>query len=219
MFPIFLNCCDHCTGADEIFSRNTASRDLKRYRRKGPDKSTLLLLENLPKKSIEGKKLLDIGGGIGAISFELFKYGLAESVHVDASAGYLETSRKEAEEQGLNNRITYHYGDFTDLAGQLGVADIVTLDRVVCCYPDMEKLIEYSAAKSNKYLGLVYPRDRFPTRIVLAIGNLWFRIRKLDFRTYLHPPQEIIRQLKKCGFHMVYAGQTLIWESVVFKRG
>lgn len=111
-----MTCCNHCTDAGEIFSMKTAARDLKRYKRKGPDKSTRLLLETIRRKGVQGKTLLDIGGGIGVITFELLKDGLAESVHVDASAGYLDESRKEAEARGLANRISYEYGDFTDLA-------------------------------------------------------------------------------------------------------
>lgn len=213
-----MTCCDHCIGADEIFSRKTAERDLKRYNRKGPDKSTRLFLDNIRKQELQDATLLDIGGGIGAVSFELFKDGLAESVHVDASTGYLDTSKKEAEKRGLMNRINYLYGDFTDIADRLGPADYVTLDRVVCCYPEMEKLVEKSAGKCRKQIALVYPRDRLITRFVLKIGNIWFKLRKLAFRTYLHPPESIGRLLEQNGFRRVFKGHTIVWESVVFER-
>jgi hypothetical protein len=218
MERLSMTCCDHCIGADEIFSRKTAERDLKRYNRKGPDKSTRLFLNNIRKQELQEATLIDIGGGIGAVSFELFKDGLAQSVYVDASTGYLDTSKKEAEQRGLKNRINYLYGDFTDIADKLNPADYVTLDRVVCCYPHMEELVEKSAGKCKKQIALVYPRDRLITRFVLKIGNLWFKIRQLAFRTYLHPPESIGRLLEENGFRLVFKGHTFVWESVVYER-
>lgn len=213
-----MNCCNHCIGADEIFNAKTASRDLKRYWKRGPNKSTRLLLDALRKEKPEGKTLLDIGGGVGVISFELFEEGLAESLHVDASTGYLEVCREEAVIRNLNGQMSFFFGDFTELAKDLKPADIVTLDRVVCCYPDMIKLIKASTDKSLGYIGLVYPRIHVITRIVLSIGNFWFRLRKLGFRTYLHSPDEIDNQIRSRGFNRIFLSRTMIWETVVYQR-
>lgn len=35
----------------------------------------------------------------------------------------------------------FRYGDFVSLAPDLETADLVTLDRVVCCYPELEPLV------------------------------------------------------------------------------
>jgi magnesium-protoporphyrin O-methyltransferase len=43
-----------------------------------------------------------------------------------------------------------------DLAGQLEPAGVVTLDRVICCYDDMQQLVSLSAARVEKLLRLVY---------------------------------------------------------------
>lgn len=94
----------------------------------------------------------------------------------------------------------------------------MTLDRVICCYPDMEKLVKASTSATKAYLGLVYPRQRWFSRIGLKACNLWFRMRKLDFRTYLHPPAEIRRQTERQGFKQIYKGHTLVWEAALFKR-
>ncbi len=204
-----------------MFSKKTAARELRRYHKKGPNKSTRLMLEPIRRQeseNLEGKTLLDIGGGIGAISFELLKNGIGKSTHIDASTGYLEVSQKEAEERGLSDRITYRFGDFTDIDDDLEPADVVTLDRVVCCYPDREKLIGKSLDKALKYYGLVYPRDRMGTRIAIAIGNLWFKLRRSDFRTYLHPPEEIDRQIQSKGFTRIGFSRTFIWEAAVYRR-
>lgn len=213
-----MSCCNHCRGADKIFNEKMASRDLKRYHKKGANKSTRLLLEVLRDIFPEGKTLLDIGGGIGVISFELFQAGIAESVHIDASSGYLDICRKEAEKRDLTERMNFIFGDFTELAEGLKPADIVTLDRVVCCYPDMVKLVESSAGKTLGYIGLVYPRVRMLTKIGLSLGNIWFRIRSVDFRTYLHHPEAIGEVIRSHGFKQIFSSHTMIWEVAVYKR-
>jgi hypothetical protein len=43
------------------------------------------------------------------------------------------------------------------IAGTLPDADVVTLDRVVCCYPDPEALLG-AAAKTRQVLAFTYPR-------------------------------------------------------------
>ena len=74
--------CPHCQGVDALFDDGLAQKDLKRYLKKGPGKSTRLLLDALRKAGIGGMSLLDIGGGIGAIQHELVAAGVAASVDV-----------------------------------------------------------------------------------------------------------------------------------------
>ena len=59
--------CAHCCDAEKLFNDRRAKRELRKYRRKGPDKSTRLLLDALLGAETAGSSLLDIGGGVGAI--------------------------------------------------------------------------------------------------------------------------------------------------------
>ncbi len=79
-------------------------------------------------------------------------------------------------------------------------ADIVTLDRVICCYPDMEKLVELSAKRAIKIYGLVYPRDTWWVRAGLAIGNLYLRVRGSAYRTFSHPTKVVEAIVHSSGF-------------------
>ena len=58
-----------------MFGTGEAEGDLKRYRRNGPDSTTKALIEAIVAEGVEGATLLDIGGGIGAIAFELLDAG------------------------------------------------------------------------------------------------------------------------------------------------
>ena len=135
-----MTCCDHCTDADSFFSRRAARKELKSYQRHGPDGITRELLDLVREQQPHGT-LLDIGGGVGALQHELLEAGMSNATHVDASRAYLHASRVEAARRGHDGRVEYTYGDFVDLAPSLSSADLVTLDRVVCCYPHMPALV------------------------------------------------------------------------------
>lgn len=210
--------CDHCTDAESLFTARAARRDLKRYRRKGPTGITRELLLALRSQDAVAGTLLDIGGGVGVLQHELLRSGFTHAVHVDASRAYLEASAREAERQGHAGRIERHHGDFIDLADTIAPADVVTLDRVVCCYPDMPALVRASAARAKRLYALSYPRVRGLTRIGVRLANAWFRLRGSCFRTYLHPPHEIEAQIESHGFRRVAAGRTMLWHAAVYRR-
>ena len=100
-------------------------------------------------------------------------------------------AREEARRLDLSDRIEFVEGDFVKLAAAIEPADIVTLDRVVCCYPDAEALVGGSAARVRTVYGLVLPRDRFMVRIAIRLENLWLRLRRKAYRAYVHPTARI----------------------------
>ena len=123
--------CPHCQGAEKIFDRDTAERELKAYRVHGPGTTTRLLIAALKAAGVADLTLLDIGGGVGAIQHELLKDGARSAIALDASTAYLHAAKKEAERQGHADRIDYQQGDFVALGPQLPKADIVTLEKVI----------------------------------------------------------------------------------------
>lgn len=213
-----MTCCGHCADAEDLFSQRAARRDLRRYRRKGPIATTRLLLDFLSGHDLHGPTLLDIGGGIGAIQHELLQAGLSSATHVDASTAYLDASRREAVRQGHGDRVEYHHGDFVELSEALPEADLVTLDRVVCCYPDMPRLIEVSTSRARHLYGLSYPRARLGTKTAFAMANLFFRLRGSAFRTYLHRPEAIGEEVTRHGFSRIAEGRTFLWHVVLYRR-
>lgn len=209
-------CCEHCQDAGSLFSDRTAGRELKRYRRRGPVPTTRLLIEAVRPHLPPEATLLDVGGGIGAIHHELLEAGAARAVHVDASAAYLAASREESERRGHDGRVEHLYGDYAELADELADADAVTLDRVVCCYPDMERLVDTSAARARRVYGLVYPRDRWAMRAFQAVANLYMRLRRSAFRTYLHSPAAIDARVARHGLSVSSRSRTFLWEVVAY---
>jgi SAM-dependent methyltransferase len=213
-----MTCCTHCQGLEREFDSSTARSDLRRYRRRGPLPSTALLLSALRRHGVGGATLLDIGGGVGAIHHELLDAGAVRAIHVDASGAYLEAAREEARQRRHEARVRFLYGDFTDLAPEVPECDVVTLDRVICCYPDMPRLVSLSARRARRLLGLVFPRENWWVRPLFPLANTWFRLRRCPFRVYLHPGSAVVEVARAEGLRPVFRGHTAIWQVLVFAR-
>lgn len=211
-------CCSHCQGAEKIFDAGTARGDLEDYRKHGPSKQTRLLLDTIRQIGAEGLALLDIGGGVGAIQHELFKSGARSAVHVDASTAYLGASQEEAARLGHRERVTYLHGNFVDLAPQVEPADVVTLDRVICCYPDMPSLVSLSAARATKLYGLVYPRDAWWMRLGMSLMNAGLWLQRNPFRIFVHPSDEVERIIQSQGLKPHFQRNSGLWRVVVYAR-
>ena len=85
-----------CQGIENQFNSREAAKKLGDYHKNGPAGTTRLLIEALKEAGVEGRTLLDIGGGIGAIQTELLKAGAQSAVSVDASTAYIEAAQQEA---------------------------------------------------------------------------------------------------------------------------
>jgi 2-polyprenyl-3-methyl-5-hydroxy-6-metoxy-1,4-benzoquinol methylase len=210
--------CPHCQGVEKTFNSGMAERDLKVYRARGPGKTTRLLIEALKAAPIERLTLLDIGGGVGVIHHELLKEGVNSAIAVEASSAYLQTARQEAERQGHAERITYHQGDFVDVAPQLPKADIVTLEKVICCYPDVRTLVGLSSARAARLYGVVFPRDTWWMRLGGMLANTLLRLQRNSFRFFVHPTQEIEAVVRANGLKRRSYRKTLLWQIIVYTR-
>lgn len=213
-----MSCCRHCEGVEDVFSREVAQSDLDSYRRKGPSKQTRMLLTAIGAAGIEGRRLLDVGGGVGTIQHELFAAGLNAATQVDASSAYLAASREEAARRGHADRVTYVHGNFVDVADDLDSADYVTLDRVICCYPDMPALVSRSAARARHFYGLVYPRDSWWARIGIHLLNLNFWLRRNPFRVFVHPSAQVDAIATQAGLKLHSRQRAGLWQVVIYAR-
>jgi SAM-dependent methyltransferase len=212
-------CSGQCAGIELVFGERVARWELARYRRHGARGTTKLLLNLLRAAGPPaGRTLLDIGGGIGVLQHELAAAGVEAITSVDASPAYLAVQRAEAARRGYADRVRYLQGDFTALAHAVEAHDIVTLDRVICCYHDMPALVGASAARARQLYGAVYPRRTWWTVAGVALINLALRLRGTPFRTFVHPPAEIERLLAAAGLRPRAARRTVVWHVAVYTR-
>jgi hypothetical protein len=175
-------------------------------------------VEALRARGVQGRTLLDIGGGVGAVQHQLLASGLREATDVDASSAYLRAAKSEAERLGFEGRVRYHYGNFLDLAHGIPPADIVTLDRVICCYDDMQGLVGASAEKAHLMYGVVYPRDAWWTRFGIRIMNIGHRLRGNPFRVFAHETSAVESILESRGLVRSFHRTAGLWQVAVFER-
>jgi magnesium-protoporphyrin O-methyltransferase len=209
--------CRQCQGIEHEFGEREARAQLRRYRRRGPPGTTLELIEVLVGMGVEGSTVLDIGGGVGAVQHGLLAAGASRARSVDASRAYHEIALQEAARRGLTARIESSHGDFVALAESIPPAEVVTLDRVICCYHDMRALVTASAARTRRLYGMVYPRDVWWLRPAVGLGNLILRLQRSSFRIFLHPTRQVEALLAAQGLRPAFRRFHGMWQVAVFR--
>ena len=211
--------CKHCCGANRLFDIKNAKKDLKRYLKKGPRKPTKLLIEALKSENLTNLSLLDIGGGVGIIPLELLPKGLKKVIDVDASEGYISIAQSEVTKRQQQDSITYKLGDFVAIQEHIEKHDIVTLDKVICCYPNVDALLQTSLSKATLYYGLVYPQANVLSRLAVWFLNLSLKIRGNSFRTFVHSPAFVNNTILDAGFEKIASSKTFLsWQIHLYKR-
>jgi Methyltransferase domain len=211
-------CCSPGTYAD-FFDEKLAGKDAARYRRKGLRGAGKRLVELVAGRGIEGATVLEIGGGIGSLQIELLDRGAARSTNTEISPGYEAAAGRLLEERGLTDRVERVVVDLAAEPDRVGSADAVVLHRVVCCYPDFEALLSAASGKARRLLAFTYPPDPAPIRALVAVLNLWQRLRGSDFRSFVHPEQAMLETVERSGFRITSRDRSGIWRIALLERG
>jgi len=177
------------------------------------------MLEALQQGDVSDATLLDIGGGIGVLSLELLAAGVSAATHVEAASAYSDVAAQEAGSRGLGDRLRLVLGDAVDVDARLPDAELVALDRVVCCYPDWAALLHVASRHCRRLLALSYPRDRWYVRLFIRCDNARRRLTGKAFRTFVHPVSEMERFLTKAGFTRRDGHTGLVWAVAIYARG
>lgn len=202
-------CCS--TDYRRLFNRKYAARDLRRFRRRGLVATERDLVELCG--DVRGASVLEAGGGIGGLQLELLRAGAARATNVELSSGYEDAATELLGDREVDRRL----GDF--VTEDVEPHDVVVMHRVVCCYPDPEALVGAAAARARRRLALTYPQDRRWIRAGLRFVNLWLRLSRCSFRTYVHPVSRIDDTAARHGLELERRlRRGLIWESAAYGR-
>jgi 2-polyprenyl-3-methyl-5-hydroxy-6-metoxy-1,4-benzoquinol methylase len=211
---------DCCTpkGYRQIFSEKNAVAEAERYRRRGLDGTSRRIADLLTGRGVEGKTLLEVGGGIGAIEIELLKAGVLSAINVELTPTYENAAAELLRELGFADRVERRVMDFAEVGTEVETADIVVMNRVICCYGDMPKLASAAAEHTRGMLVMSFPNRRWWTRFGLTIANLGFRVIGMQFRVFLHPPQLILAAVERHGFRTRINEVGLLWQVTALER-
>jgi SAM-dependent methyltransferase len=176
------------------------------------------MVDFLEPRGIRGACVLEIGGGVGEIEIELLKRGAERAVNLELSPAYAAEAERLFREAGLEGRAELRLHDIAADPEAIERADIVVLNRVVCCYPDYEQLLGAAAQHAERLVVFSYPRRNAASRLFSAAQNLIFRLSRKEFRTFIHPPSAMLAVLGAHGFRRTFAHHALVWQIAGLER-
>lgn len=209
---------EHCCGADLFFDQKKSGKLYKNYLIKGPSRVTAKMIKQLEKQEIAGKSMVDIGGGIGALQWWFLENGGNKTVDIDASSGYLKQAENHAISKGWESNAQFLLGDCLDVYPQIKYADFITLDKVVCCYPNYKEILEASCDKATEAVSLSYPMDGFISDAIRKLGDILMSFRDNPFRPFIHSVTDIRTVFEQKGFKRVAHKLVFPWHVETYER-
>ena len=128
------------------------------------------------------------------------------------SPAYDEHASQLLRDSGLTGRVERRLHDIAVDPASVLPADVVVLHRVVCCYPDYERLLSAAASHARRLLVFSYPRYGAISRVLLAIQNCGLRLLRREFRVFTRPPAVMLAVLAEHGLRPSYAHHGSIWQ-------
>jgi magnesium-protoporphyrin O-methyltransferase len=201
-----------------MFSPRAARRSLERYRSKGLDEIERRIVASAKEGGIQDAHVLEIGGGIGAIQAELLEAGAATGEIVELVSAYEPYARALASDKGFAGRVTFRVADLVEDPDAVEPADVVVLNRVVCCSPDGVELSGVAARLARRTILLSYPRDVGWVRLGSGVINLGQWLFRRSFRAFVHPPAKLRAAIEEQGLRATDLGHTAFWEYTTLQR-
>jgi SAM-dependent methyltransferase len=196
----------------------------KATRRPTAAKVSESLLDAITETGVADRTILDVGCGIGDLAIEVVARGAASGTGFDLSAKAIDEARKLAQTRGVGDRLRFEVGDGAKL--DLPAADIVVINRVVCCYPDTGNLLERTLGAARSVYAITAPVSTGTVgaynRVRNRCWNVWYRLRRkkfADFRTFIHDLDRIDERIRAAGFRRVrHEHRRVVWDLAVYAR-
>jgi 2-polyprenyl-3-methyl-5-hydroxy-6-metoxy-1,4-benzoquinol methylase len=201
-----------------FFNQRFARRLANRYRKRGLDPTAQTMVEFQQATGVEGASVLEIGGGVGEIQIELLKAGAARAQNLELSPAYQNQARELAGQAGLQGRIDWRIHDLAQDPGAVEPADLVVLHRVVCCYPDYQRLLAAAADHAGRALVFSYPPGNALSRAFYVVFNLVMRLTRSGFRGFAHRPGAMLGVLEDHGLRRTFQRRSRIWQVAGLER-
>ena len=211
------DCCEP-DGYDAVFGDRFARRMARRYGRRGLTRPSRAITSFLTDRGVTGASILEIGGGVGEIQVELLQHGAARATNLEISTGYESHASALLERAGLRDRVDRRFVDIAQAPDAVEAADVVVLHRVVCCYPDYERLLRAAAGKTDRLLVFSHPPQNLASRTVIWWENTLRRLQGDSFRAFVHPPASMLQVLSDAGLRATYRWRGLGWCVVGLER-
>lgn len=177
------------------------------------------LLDLLRDAPTRRPSVLELGCGTGGVSVSLLEMGAARATGIDLSVASVEVARRRAAAAGFAAEARFEVGNGAEAAADRH--DWVVLDRVICCYDDVERLVGRAIDLAGERIGLSVPESRgwrgLVNRPMWAVEYLWDRLHG-GCRGYVHDLRRIERRLAAAGFRRAGMARAGLWYIGVYDR-
>jgi SAM-dependent methyltransferase len=185
---------------------------------------TATLADALEQEGLADRTVLDVGCGIGDLAIETLTRGAASATGFDLSPKAIDRARELAVTRGVADRTRFEVGDGSIV--ELPPADVVVLNRVVCCYPNADGLLDRTLHAAGSVFAFTAPASDGAAgvlnRLVTRWSNAWYRMRRKkfgDFRTFVHDLDAIDERVRREGFRRVaHERRRVVWDLAVYAR-
>lgn len=210
-------CCDP-KGYEEMFGDRFADRIVRRYRRRGLNRTQRRVVEFLGAHGVEGATVLEIGGGIGEMQVDLLERGASHVTNLEISTSYEPAAAALLERAGVRERVDRRFVDIAVAPDEVDPGDVVILHRVVCCYPDYEALLGAAGSHARRLLVFTFPPGNLISRAMFGADNLFRRLRGNTFRAFVHSPAAMVAAVEAQGLTVRYQHRGWSWNIAGFQR-
>jgi SAM-dependent methyltransferase len=167
-----------------------------------------------------GKTVLELGCGRGGLLLALIQAGATSATGVDLSAASIDTARNRFEQAQLSDRVRLSVDDAARVP--LESHDWVILDRVMCCYPDIERLLANTLPAARRLYAFTVPTSRgwrgVIARLEELLENAWNGLRGRPCPGYVHDLDLIEERLTAAGFRLRHRDQQRLWHLAIYER-
>lgn len=178
------------------------------------------VLEALGDVAASRPSVLELGCGSGALMVSLLERGATRVSGIDLSPASIEIARRRAEEAGASAGTTFEVGDGASI--DLERHDWVVLDRVICCYRDVDRLLDNSIDAAGWRYAFSVPESRglrgLVNRAIVRLEDLTNALRGKPCPGYVHDIRLIEQRLTAVGYRPIRAATAGLWYVAVFER-
>jgi len=164
--------------------------------------------------------VLELGCGRGGLLVQLVQAGAMRATGVDLSPASIDAAGKRFEQAGLSERASLSVGDAARVP--LEPHDWVILDRVICCYPDVERLVANTLPAARHLYAFTVPTSRGWRGVVARLDewfeNGWNQLRGQPCPGYVHDLDLIEKRLATAGFRPRHRDRQRLWHIAIYER-
>jgi len=177
------------------------------------------ILDLVRDTALRRPSVLELGCGTAALGVALLEMGAASLTGVDLSPASIDLARQRADAAGFAEAATFEVGNA--VATTVDPHDWVILDRVICCYGDVETLVEHAISLAGERIAISVPESRgwrgLVNRPLWLAEFAWDRWQG-GCRGYVHDLRRIERWLDAAGFRSAGSDRVGLWHIGIYDR-